>query len=125
MEYLLQRNTEDVRDSKGNFERWRVLITFNCVDGLTSNENTVGKFLLRHVAGTAQFTNCIADSRIHCLPTPSFLSFDKSSRHHMLGPLYCASRMSCGHPIGDELADDASRPCKHEQVEKNADEEVG
>jgi hypothetical protein len=32
---------------------------------------------------------------------------------------------SCGHPIGDQLADDTGRPGEDEQVEKNADEEVG
>lgn len=45
VEYLLQRNTEDVRDAKGNFQRWRVLMTFDGVDGLTSHKDVVGKLL--------------------------------------------------------------------------------
>ena len=32
MEYLLERNSKDVRDAKCNFQRGRVLITFNGVD---------------------------------------------------------------------------------------------
>jgi hypothetical protein len=88
VEDLLQGNTKDVCDAEGNFERGRVLITFNGIDGLTSNEDMVSEFLLRHGAGAAEFTNGIADSRTHCLPTPSFLSLDKSSLHIMLGPRY-------------------------------------
>jgi hypothetical protein len=85
MEDLLQRNIKDVRDAERNFERGRILITFNGVDGLTSNEDTVSKFLLRHGTGTAEFTDGIADSRTHRLSAPFFLSFDKASRRIMLG----------------------------------------
>jgi hypothetical protein len=80
MEDLLQGNIKDVRDSERNFERGRILITFNGVDGLTSNEDTVSEFLLCHGAGAAEFTNGIADSRTHFLPP--FLSFDTSIRRH-------------------------------------------
>ena len=82
VEYLLQRNIKDVRDAEGNFQRGRVLIAFNGVDRLTSHEDVVGKLLLRHGAGAAEFTNGIADSRTHCLPTSSFLSLDTSTGHH-------------------------------------------
>jgi hypothetical protein len=86
VEYLFQGNTEDVRNAEGNFERRRVLITFNGIDGLTRNEDTVSEFLLGHGAGAAEFTNGIADSKTHCLPAPSFVSIDKSSRHLMQRP---------------------------------------
>ena len=68
VEYLLQRNIKNVRDAEGNFQRGRVLITFNGVDSLTSHEDVIGKLLLRHGAGAAEFTNGIADSRTRCLP---------------------------------------------------------
>lgn len=101
MEDLLQGNTEDVRDAEGNFERGRVLITFNGIDGLTSNEDAVGEFLLCHGAGAAEFMNSIADSRTHCLPTPCVSLVRQIERYLMLGRRYSTKEITNANKGGN------------------------
>ena len=54
---LFDRQAKIVGDLVGKFKAGRVLAHLNACDGLAGDTDGVGKFLLAHLAGLAQFGN--------------------------------------------------------------------
>lgn len=86
------------------------------------------------------FANAVAGSATQAFPEAAGVRTGMANDIPCEGSRYCEKdgfyprsadrwmgtlRRSCGHPIGDELTDDANESSEDEQMEKNAHEEAG